>query len=183
MVCEPENPFDLLGLPRRPWLAAEAINAAFRERARELHPDGPRGDASRFADLNAACAIVSNPARRLRCLLGAAAGPGPVSDADLFLRIGSVLQRGRDLASRLSRSPSRLARSLVAGAVREQLADLGAAKRELTDRQADADRDLRALDARWPDVDPAAAAQLAARIERLDHWERELAEQALRLES
>ena len=45
------DPFQILGLPKRPLLTEEEIGQAYRRLAGELHPDQAGGDASRFKEL------------------------------------------------------------------------------------------------------------------------------------
>lgn len=57
--------YSLLGVPRT--ATADQLKAAWRERARELHPDLHGGDptmAQRFAEANAAYEVLSDPERR-----------------------------------------------------------------------------------------------------------------------
>lgn len=60
-----QNPYDLLGVPRH---ASESdIKLAFRRLAAQHHPDKNQGDPTsqqRFADLNAAYQILSDPQKR-----------------------------------------------------------------------------------------------------------------------
>jgi len=56
--------YGLLGLP--PGAGPDEINAAFRTRAKELHPDRVHGDIERFKELSLAYGVLSDPVRRRR---------------------------------------------------------------------------------------------------------------------
>jgi hypothetical protein len=174
--------FDMLGLPRRPWLDPAAVRAAFQERARTLHPDAGTGDAEKFARLNAAQAALGHPATRLRLLAGdAPAIAVAATDADLFLRIGAVVQEARGVRARLDEATSALSRALLAAEIAEVRAELAACSEVVATALAGAEEELRALDESWPEVAPDALARLAARFDRLLRWRKELSERALEL--
>jgi curved DNA-binding protein CbpA len=175
------DPFDLLGLPRRPWLDAADVRAAFQERARKLHPDARGGDAEEFARLNAAHAALSHPAARLRLLAGGSAPAALATDAELFLRIGAAVQEARGVRARLDEATSPLARALLATEIAEVRPELDACAAIVEASLLDAEAELRALDDVWPETQPAALAKLAARFERLLRWRRELVDRALEL--
>jgi hypothetical protein len=175
------DPFDLLGLPRRPWLDAADVRAAFQEHARELHPDARGGDAEEFARLNAAQAALSHPAARLRLLAGGSAPRAIATDADLFLRIGAAVQEARGVRARLDEATSPLARALLASEIAEVRPELDACAVRVEAALLEAEAELRALDAAWPEVMPAGLSTLAARFDRLLRWRRELVDRALEL--
>lgn len=63
MNADPKGYYALLGVV--PGVAAEAITAAFRRRARVVHPDVPgTGDAASFVALKAAYDVLADPSRR-----------------------------------------------------------------------------------------------------------------------
>lgn len=174
--------FDMLGLPRRPWLDPAAVRAAFQERARTLHPDAQSGDAEEFARLNTAQAALGHPATRLRLLAGdAPAIAVAATDADLFLRIGAVVQEARGVRARLDEATSPLSRALLAAEIAEVRAELAACSEVVAMALAGAEGELRALDESWPEVAPEALARLAARFDRLLRWRKELSERTLEL--
>jgi curved DNA-binding protein CbpA len=174
--------FDLLGLPRRPWLDPAAVRAAFQDRARILHPDAAGGDAEEFARLNAAQAALGHPATRLRLLVGEALPRGAVAtDADLFLRIGAAVQEARGVRARLDEATSPLARALLAAEIAEVRPELAACAELVETALSGAEAELRALDEVWPGGGPEALARLAARFDRLLRWRKELSDRALEL--
>jgi hypothetical protein len=176
--------FDMLGLPRRPWLDAAAVRAAFQERARALHPDAESGDAEEFARLNAAQAALSHPATRLRLLVEEAVPRGAAAtDADLFLRIGAAVQEARGVRARLDEATSPLARALLAAEIAEVRPELAACAEAVEAALAGAEEELRSLDEAWPDVASEALAGLATRFERLLRWRKELSDRILELTS
>lgn len=174
--------FDMLGLPRRPWLDPAAVRAAFQERARALHPDAQSGDAEEFARLNAAQAALSHPATRLRLLVGEALPRGAAAtDADLFLRIGAAVQEARGVRARLDEATSPLARALLAAEIAEVRPELAACAEVVETALVGAEEELRSLDEAWPAVEPEALARLATRFDRLLRWRKELSDRILEL--
>ena len=114
--------FELLGVPRRPWLDEEALKSRFLELSGPVHPDRIHGApaaereaaTSKYADLNAAYNRLREPRDRLLHLLELESGasPGdiqriPPGTMDLFVEIG---QTCRDcdafLASRSGSPPT-----------------------------------------------------------------------------
>lgn len=58
----PEDLYSLLGVP--PDASEAQIQEAYRERARQVHPDRPQGDADLMARVNEARDVLSDPRRR-----------------------------------------------------------------------------------------------------------------------
>jgi molecular chaperone HscB len=74
-----DDPFALLGLPRRFELDPGDLDRAYLARAAALHPDLAAADddaARRSAELNHAKRILESPERRARAMLGLLGGPG-----------------------------------------------------------------------------------------------------------
>lgn len=194
------DPFALLDLPRRPWLEADAVKAAFHRLGRELHPDasGPGGDAGRFAALNEAQATLSDPRRRLSSLLtlefgdtaSSAPAPVPAGLGDLVFPTQGLLQAADNFLARKAAATGALARALLAReewTLREQVETRLA---ELEARHADALDDLRRFDAeggwgdpgapRPPDA-PATLRGLRDRLSYLGRWTEQFRERLFQL--
>jgi curved DNA-binding protein CbpA len=58
------DPYEVLGVP--PDATVEQVNLAYRQRARETHPDAHGGDTDAFAEVAAAGEILRDPERRAR---------------------------------------------------------------------------------------------------------------------
>jgi molecular chaperone HscB len=81
-----EDAFDILGIPARFDVDANAIQRAYLSRAAAVHPDaaGDTEDAGvRSAALNRAKAILDDPERRANVLLERLGGPGKSQDKSL----------------------------------------------------------------------------------------------------
>lgn len=177
--------FALLGLPRRPRVDVEELKAAYLRLSAEAHPDAAGGDAVRFREIQEAHQVLRHPASRLRHLLelqfGAVENLPPSTNPEMFLRVGAVLQRARDVRQRRDAARSALTRTLLVAdesAVRRDLEEVASGVEEAL---AGADRREAALDAAWPDVDPGELARLTADRVYLTRWKSELAEWIFRL--
>ena len=155
--------FAALGLPRSAWLDLEDIKSRHHALIAQSHPDKIHGDPARAAALNAARAILENPAARLRHLLELEAPAHTASashepDWSLFSRLSEASR----LAAEFQNSPppaTPLARALrlnQANSLRAELASLADLLGEKT-------RTLEALTKNLPPAnqDPASNAALA----------------------
>jgi curved DNA-binding protein CbpA len=185
--------FAILAQPRRPWLDAEALKDAFHRATAQEHPDVAGGSGENAAALNAAYAVLRDPATRLRHLLALewpdfAASPAsiPAALADFFGRIATLRQTGAALTKKEAAAQSPLARALLAGDRAAQHGDLQAALAELEAAEAAALADLRAIDAMWDQRETTTPALLAAAQQRfsfLAKWQAQLREDLFKLEA
>ena len=173
--------FDLLGLPRRPWLEPNDVRAAFQRRARELHPDSVAGDAEAFARLNAAYGELERPARRLRQLLDGHAVPSVPPDVALGLEIGAALRESGLLLDRWRQAASPLTRALMAGDVAAARSRLHFLVDQVTAQITTAEARLRSLDAAWPDVPLDDLAAMAGTLSFFDRWGAQLRDRVTEL--
>jgi hypothetical protein len=166
--------FDLLELPRRPWLEPNDVRSAFQRRARKLHPDSAAGDGEAFVRLNAAYRELERPARRLRQLLGGHAIPSAPPDVALGFEIGAALRESGLLLDRWRQAAAPLGRALMAEEISIARSRLHALANQVTARIADAETRLRSLDAAWPDVASEDLAALAGAYSFFDRWAAQL---------
>jgi curved DNA-binding protein CbpA len=175
------DPFTLLGLQRRPFLDEAAIRAAFQQRARQCHPDADGGSADEFSALNAAQALLSDPASRLQLLAGGAAPAGMPADGEFGFRVGAVLREADGVIAKMGVSRNAIERAMLAresAAVRKSLESLAG---DLSQRFIAAVEKLCALDAAWPEAEAAALAGLGAEFRFLQRWRDQLRERELAL--
>jgi curved DNA-binding protein CbpA len=125
--------FALLGMPRSALLDESALQAAWHERSRAVHPDQPGGSAALAAEVNAAYETLLAPEKRLKHLLELHQVPWraiPLS-AELmaiFSDLGPRLQKAAALAKKKQQASSALAKALLANeemTLREALEALG----------------------------------------------------------
>lgn len=120
----PPHAFDILGLPVRPWLERETLQAKFVERAARWHPDtNPDPEAaSRFQALVGAHLLLRDPVKRLECILQledpahASAPPGPQITqelTDLFLSIATLNRQLQAFHAQQPATKSTLIRALL----------------------------------------------------------------------
>lgn len=149
------NAFARLGLEPRPFLETDEITRRFDAAALRAHPD-KGGDATEFAEWEAARQLLLEPARRLRLLLelaGAptARGPGevPAVIGQAFSRATAVCAAADATLARQAAAGSALAKAMLARevlTVREQVETWLA---ELAALEAAAEAALRRFDADW----------------------------------
>lgn len=182
--------FAALAQPRRPWLDPGALRESFQRAAARHHPDAGGGDGH-FAALNAAHAILREPASRLRHLLDleapdlpARAAPIPSALADLFMQLAAARRALEGFQKKHAAAASPLARALLAGEKATLHRELETARARLTAAHDDALAELRALDAAWAARTAAEWEQLAvlqARFAFLAKWSAQLREDLFRL--
>ncbi|MEI9894038.1 MAG: hypothetical protein WDN28_09155 [Chthoniobacter sp.] len=183
--------FAILAQPRRPWLDDAVLKEAFHRATAQQHPDVAGGSGEGASALNAAYAVLRDPAGRLRHLLDlewpgaapAAVGIAPAL-ADLFGKIAALRQTGAALAKKEATAQSPLARALLAGEHAAHRRNLESTLAELASAETAAHDDLRAIDDGWPTRDETTRAPLAALQQRfafLAKWQAQLREDLFRL--
>lgn len=133
-----DDAFAEVGLPRAPVVDEAALARRFDALSRERHPDAG-GDATAFARLTEARAVLASPARRWRHLLElefpGTRLDGPLSPElmDLFTQLGPALQEAKAVLARREQAATALARALISNdqwkareALEEQAATLAA---------------------------------------------------------
>ena len=184
--------FALLGQPHQPHLDDRAIEQAFHERARLLHPDAAGANQTdEFARLNTAFNVLRDPCLRLRHLLeleGVTAAKELLAAelAEFFSRAAEISHRGkaqianeRGADSAIGRSVAQLKRSRIR-------TELLAVLRQLEANKLRAQSDLEDLNTIWDNDRVAAvgkAIQLQQRFTVLQRWMQTLRELQFQLEN
>jgi curved DNA-binding protein CbpA len=178
--------FALLGQPRRPWLEEAALKDAFHRATVQQHPDVAGGSGAAAAAVNAAYAVLRDPATRLRHLLElewpeSAAAPAAIAPelAELFGKIAALQQAGAALKKKAASAQSPLSHALLAGEKAGYRRDLETALATLAGAEASASEQLRAFDVVWDQGDHATRDELAAVQQRfafLAKWQAQLRE-------
>jgi curved DNA-binding protein CbpA len=178
------DPFDLLGLPRRPLLSEEEVGSAYRKLAAKHHPDQPGGNALLFSKLGEAVAILRDPARRLRELSNSPSRSQlPSMAAELFPQIGSILQQADHLMEKHFAASNALAKALLAATLKQLSSELDSILNHLQEWKESLDQELVTIDSRWPKHDPDAISLLADSYAYAGRWGTQLRERKLSLES
>ena len=183
-----DDAFATLYLERRLNLDPDAVECAWRQLSRELHPDADTGDAERAVAVNRAYQILRSPGQRLRHWLElhgvtlsrqAAVDPAMM---DFFTEVGGLLAQADDVLKRRAAASSALAKALLAEAeivAQQQLqALLGKLQRErtaVTDRFAD----FEIAAAESQNFDQALAA--TGKLGFFEKWERQVQERLMNL--
>jgi curved DNA-binding protein CbpA len=177
------DPFDLLGLPRRPLLSEEEIGTAYRKLAGKLHPDQEGGNELLFREMGEAAAILRNPALRLRELSSSPSGSQLPTKADeLFPKIASMLKQADNLIEKKNAVSNALVKALLAAPLKNFRHDLESTLHQLQEWRTSLDRELTEIDLRWPEHDPDAISLLADSYAYAGRWESQLRERMLSLD-
>ncbi|MEI6339058.1 MAG: DnaJ domain-containing protein [Verrucomicrobiota bacterium] len=178
--------FALFGFPRRPALDAAALKEKYLQQAACAHPDAGKGDDDKFRTVQQAYQTLRDPAARLRHLLALQFGgwkkKSLPAHQDLFLKVGEALQRAMAFQQRLEKSQTSLARALLAQDRETALGRIRKVSQSVAEARSVLERELIALDARWPEVRPEELGNLAAGLTFLTRWQSELRETGFRLE-
>lgn len=156
--------FELFGVPRRPWLDAEALKEKFLVISGRLHPDRVHESGAEdqlaanraFSDLNAAYHCLKDPKARLGHFLELELGGKvlqvhevPADTADLFIRM-SGLFRAVDLFLReKNQASSTLLKAEMFGKAMEWHDQLAEAQEGLARQRNVIYEQIRELDQRW----------------------------------
>lgn len=187
------DPFLLLGVARRPLLDPEEVASAYRKLAAHLHPDQAGGDDLRFRELSEAAAMLKDPARRLRELVGgslASVGNAlPPEAADLFPKVADILQQTDSLLEKQNAATNALAKALLVTPLRKLAADLQGILLLVESWKSNLTEKLQRLDQEWPEhgsPSPAVSGdlhQLADSFTFAGRWELQLRNRKLALEA
>src|SRR5260221_1680273 len=182
--------FATLAQPRRPWLDEEGLKEAFHRATAQQHPDVAGGSGHEASALNAAYAVLRDPAARLKHLLELEApealqirsGVSPAF-AEAFGKLAALHQRVAAWEKEQA-AMGVLARALgidKRNALVKDVESWIAALREAETRAFD---ELRELDARWEQRDSLVASLIAAAQQHfafLAQWQAQLREDLFRL--
>ena len=170
-----DDAFAELGLPRRAVLDPEILRSRLHNLSKVLHPDGGTApDSNALERANQAAAILSDPAQRLRLLIGEPQNHSGSISPDLmglFSEIGPVIQEADSVIAKKRSAKNALAQALLTqevGEVQQKLMAAGAQIREA----------LAACEARLPEIDKDADRETAESLYRefafLGKWQREV---------
>lgn len=194
------DPFQLLGIPRRPWLDPEEIRARFRELSETHHPDraetapvedaGQRKDAGSAA-LSAATQQLSAVPRRLRLILesepeapGWRTGTVPEGLIELFMNIGQVTKTADALIAKLRKTGTQLGRAVLLKEIMQSRGQLEKLLQSVEEQLETLEIELREVDALWQEKRSQALQRLPSLYQRssyLTKWREQLRERLARL--
>lgn len=188
-----KSAFELLQMPLRPWLDPERLKDRYHELAGKTHPDAG-GDAAELSRLNAAYAILKDPAKRVRHLIeitfteAHADQNPPELFVPLFMSFAGLKRTVEDLIGRKAASGS-LAAALLAGDFVTAKRELSAFVGRLESLRQEALAELQAADLRWTESHAEglgacvpALFGILNRLVYLDRWLAQCAELRLQLE-
>lgn len=173
--------FAFFGLPRHPRVDEGRLKERYLELAATSHPDATAGDSEKFAELRDAYQTLLDPALRIGHLL-ALDFPGfqrPANAAqypDLFMKVGSALQKAKSVTERRGAATSPLAKAVLAGEVKAASAQVDALLAEVRACRLTLENELESTG-----ISPEKLAALASGFSFLRRWEAELAETGFRL--
>jgi curved DNA-binding protein CbpA len=183
--------FALLGQPRLPHLDQNAIQNAFRQRARVLHPDANgTGKTEALIELNNAFGVLCDPRLRLQHLLVLENSESVTESlgrelAGLFSRAAEIAHRAKQEIGAARSSESAITQSMKQVARRQISEQLGSILQELESNEVEARRDLERLNKKWNNNRAAAiveAKKLQQHFTFVQRWLATLRELAFQLQ-
>jgi hypothetical protein len=198
MHAEPvpgSNAFATLGLPARPWLERETLQARFVELAARWHPDtNPDPEAaSRFQTLVGAHLLLRDPVKRLECVLQledpahAAAQTGAEITrelTDLFLSIATYNRQLQAFHAQQPATLSPLNRALLHADRLSLKHDLEQLSQKVERHWERCETQIHAADTIWERRTPELLASLKKILREmvfLQRWRTQLRESRVRL--
>ena len=164
--------FQILEIPRQPWIDDAQLKDHFHRLAAIQHPDTSSGSTSAFSELNTAWQTLREPATCLRHFLSlehpgvlAIAERTPTDLGDLFMEIADARQSAQSLIARRN-SAATLARALMESERITILSRLDKLAGEISTRAA----------IRTPGQPPDALAKILATLSFLEKWTAQLGE-------
>jgi len=112
------DPFEMLNLPRALAVSPKAIESAYREASRRLHPDRGGGEEA-FQEMTKASELLKSPSKRLKWALESGGGEWdsrgrvPMSVMDLFSPVAELIQEVDRFEMERGRSQSTLGRAVL----------------------------------------------------------------------
>lgn len=173
--------FEVMDLPRRPYLASEVIRRAFQEKARSLHPDAPGGDSGQFAALNRANRELGSHASRLRMLIGETPIPSVPPDVELGFAVAAGLSAVDRLLGGANETRNPILKALALKEISAAAESLAKTVSLVKASLENAEKRLHEADALWPEIDAGQLAALAAEFSFLDRWSAQIADRKLAL--
>ena len=169
--------FQILEVPRRPWIDDAELKEHFHRLAAIHHPDASSGSTAAFSELNTAWQTLRDPTGCLRHYLSlenpaalAIAARTPPGLADLFMEIADARQAAQNLVARRT-SAAALARALMEPERIAVLARIDALASQVTTRIAASHAAMRT-----PEQTPEALAEILATLSFLGKWTAQLHE-------
>jgi curved DNA-binding protein CbpA len=184
MPPQPDH-FAVLGQPRRPWLPPDELKETFHRTTAATHPDVSGNDQAASA-VNAAFAVLRDPASRLRHLLElehpeilAQQSNVPAALAETFLRLATLRRAVGAFVEQQAATGSALGQALRASERFSLQHDVEKEQRLLEAAHAHCLEQLEALDAAWEKRDASTverAAALQQELAYLAKWSWQLRE-------
>jgi curved DNA-binding protein CbpA len=180
--------FAVLGIERRPAVSESAVQGAYYEKSRSLHPD--RAEGRDFSSVNAAFQVVSNPAARIQHLLKlefGEAGDRQIGAGlgDLFGKVVDVLRRADEELGSISGQTSPLLRAFAFQRLNSLRDTLQEMEKQIAARESELHSRIAAVDHVWFH-DRAHCqkplAQIAVDLTFVQKWLAQVRERKIRLE-
>jgi DnaJ-class molecular chaperone len=174
----PTDYFQILDLPRLPWLDEAIVREHFQRLAANRHPDVAGGSHSDFSEINQAWQVLRSPASRLRHYLElehpeavkSAESSAPVFP-DLFMDIAEVQRKAIAHYTLTNATTSPLARAVQAHETSNLRSRIDELLKEVTDRIGDVQKSVQASG-----TSPATLAQSLRELIFLEKWAAQLRE-------
>lgn len=175
--------FQILQIPRAPWIDEAATRDQFQRMAGAVHPDAGHSNPEAFVALNHAWQTLKSPTTRLRHFLElehpevlAAAPSHPAISGDLFMEVAAAQQEATSVCGKLAAAQSPLTRAVLESA-------RAACKKRIDGVSAKVAAEIGAIHLRVQakEQTPTALAACLGELVFLEKWAAQLREKALGL--
>lgn len=173
--------FALFGIEARPIPDEADLKERYLRESAAAHPDSVGGDAGRFAELQEAYRVLSDPGARLRLLAGDGTTVGRLGSPEIFMLVGGTMQAANAALQSRSFATTALTRAVGAAECRAAAVKVEKALEAVAESRARLDVRLRDLDTRWPSVEPGELSALASDYAFIGKWESQLREVEFKL--
>jgi curved DNA-binding protein CbpA len=180
--------FAVLGIERRPLVSEAAVQEAYYEKSKLLHPDQAGGGD--FSSVNAAFQVLSNPAARTRHLLKTEFGESGDRQigaelGELFGAVVNVLRQADQEISSLSEQTSPVLRALAFQRLSSLREGLERVEMQIATRESELHSRIAALDQIWFEDRSQCRkplTQIAIDLTFVQKWLAQIRERKIRLE-
>lgn len=189
MAIISRDAFEIFDVDARPVVDVDKLAELFYDRVASLHPDHRTGDLTQFREWNGAYRVLVEPASRLDALLarrGLHSAPAvpPEDSLEIFTSVGRAVQQAdRCMGGNTKRNGTALVRAISADQKREAFVELAAVRGRLNAWRMQLDKELKALDEKWPEVDDEEMQRLQSSYRFCDSWLWQIEDRIFRLSS
>lgn len=171
--------FEMLGLPRHPWVDPVILKANYHSAASQRHPDQAGGSQDRFIRLGEAVTCLRETHSRLRHLIdlefpGDTKGITARPDTELFQSVASSLESARLIQQEIRRATTNLSRTSSVAKLLKCIPVLEKQLAVVKSKRAEQDQLCRTAGPQWALLGAVFWKEETSRARYYAKWQREL---------